>query len=59
MPFDIKAAEAEAKKEIAKEQAEAAKTKIKAKLQAIANAECIVANLRLEYETLLQDIGAA
>jgi len=56
--FDVKAAEAEAQKEIADEAVEAAKTKIKGKLQEITKAELVVANLRREYEILLKTIGA-
>lgn len=56
--FDIKAAEAEAKKEIAKEQSDKAKTKIKAHLGKIAAANEVVANLQREYEVLLREIGS-
>lgn len=55
--FDITAVEKEARAELAKEQSEAAKTKIKAKLQQISNAEKVLANLKQEYTYLLQDIG--
>jgi hypothetical protein len=56
--FDIKKVEAEAQSELAAEKATAAKSKIKAKLKQIADAERIVANLRDEYGVLLRDIGA-
>jgi len=56
--FDVKAAEAEAQKEVAEEQSKAAKGKIiKSHLIKIA-AEQVVANLRREYEVLLREIGA-
>lgn len=55
--FDIKAVEADAKAELQKEASEKARGKIKAKLREIAAAEKIVANLRGEYNVLLQDIG--
>lgn len=54
--FDIKAAEKAAREEIAKEQSEGAKTKIKAHLRKIAQAREIVANLEREYEVLLRTI---
>lgn len=53
--FDIKAAEAEAKKELAKEQCEAAKGMIKAHLKKIAAAKAIVVNLEREYEVMLRE----
>jgi hypothetical protein len=56
--FDVKKVEAEARAEISKEQGEAAKKKIIGKLRQIAQAEAVVANLRLEYEALLRDIGS-
>ena len=56
--FDVKAAEAEAQKEVAEEQSKAAKGKIKSHLIKIAAAEQVVANLRREYEVLLREIGA-
>lgn len=56
--FDIKKIEAEAREEVAAEQAETAKSKIKAHLAKIAAAKKIVANLELEYKALLADIGA-
>lgn len=55
--FDIKSVEAEARKELAEEKAKAAKGKIKASLQKIAQAETILRNLRDEHEVLLRDIG--
>jgi hypothetical protein len=55
--FDIKKVEAEAQSELAAEKATAAKSKIKAKLKQIADAERIVSNLRDEYGVLLRDIG--
>jgi hypothetical protein len=56
--FDIKKIEADAKAEIAEEKGKVAKTKIKAALKRIADAEAIVRNARDEYEVLLRDIGA-
>lgn len=56
--FDIKAVEAEARKEIAEAQAEVAKGKIKAHLAKIAAAKKVVANLEREYEVLLAEVGA-
>ncbi|MER8640981.1 hypothetical protein [Mesorhizobium sp. M1252] len=56
--FDIKKVEADAKAEIAEEKGRVAKTKIKAALKRIADAEAIVKNARDEYEVLLRDIGA-
>lgn len=55
--FDIKKVEADALKEISDEQAAAARSKIKAKLKQIADAERIVQNLRGEYAVFLRDIG--
>ena len=43
--FDIKAIEREAKDELAKERATAAKSKIKKSLQAIAQADAVLRNL--------------
>lgn len=56
--FDIKKVEAEAQSELAAEKATAAKSKIKAKLKQIADAQRIVSNLQDEYGVLLRDIGA-
>jgi phage-related minor tail protein len=56
--FDIKKVETEAANELAEEKATAAKSKIKAKLRQIADAERIVQNLREEYAVLKRDIGA-
>lgn len=56
--FDVKAAEAEAKKELQDENSKVAKQKIKGKLAQISSAEAIVANLRREYEALLAEIAA-
>lgn len=56
--FDVKQAEAEAKKELAKEKSTVATTKIKAQLKRIEAAEAIVANERRTYALLLADIGA-
>jgi hypothetical protein len=56
--FDIKSVEAEAKKELAEEKGKAAKTKIKAALKRIADAEAILKNAQDEYAVLLRDIGA-
>lgn len=53
----IKTIEQEAKAELAKENGEKAKVKIKAKLREIDAAEKIVANLKGEYEVLLKDLG--
>jgi hypothetical protein len=55
--FDVKKVQAEAEAEIAADRAQAAKTKIKAKLKQISDAERIVTNLRAEYDVLLADIG--
>lgn len=57
MPFDVKSAQAEAERELAKEQAEAAKSKIKGKLKQIAAAKAVVSNLEREYAALLLEIG--
>ena len=57
--FDVKQAEADAKKELAEETGKVAKKKIKAKLQGIASAEKVLANLKREYAVLLEDIGDA
>ncbi len=57
MPFDVKQAEADAKKELAEEASKEAKRKIKSKLAEIASAEKVLRNLRGEYEVLLEDIG--
>mgnify|MGYP001457266039 CR=1 FL=1 len=56
--FDIKAVEAEARKEIAEAQAAAAKSRIKDHLAKIAAAKKVVANLEREYEVLLAEVGA-
>ena len=56
--FDIKKIEEEARKEVAAEQADSAKAKIKAHLAKITAAKKVVANLELEYQALLADIGA-
>lgn len=56
--FDIKKAEADAKAELAKEQAEGAKVKIKAKLKQIAASKEVTANLEREYEVLLREVAA-
>jgi hypothetical protein len=56
--FDVKAIEAEARKEVAKERADAAKKRLKAALEAVANAERILANARLGYDAVLKEIGA-
>lgn len=56
--FDIKAVEAEARKELAKEQGEVAKGKLKAKLKAIAAAKAVVANLEREYGALILEAAA-
>jgi hypothetical protein len=56
--FDIKAAEEQARKEVAEEQAKAAVAKLKAKLKAISAARAVVANLEREYEVLLREAGS-
>lgn len=56
--FDVKAVQAEAEKELAKEQSEAAKSKIKAKLKQIAASKAVTANLEREYAGLLAEIGS-
>jgi hypothetical protein len=56
--FDIKKVEAEALNELNAEKATAAKTKIKASLKRIADAERILQNARDEHAVLLRDIGA-
>jgi hypothetical protein len=55
--FDIKQIITEATGELAAEKATAAKSKIKAKLKQIADAERIVQNLRDEYGVLIRDLG--
>lgn len=55
--FDIKKVEADAIADLAKEQAAVAGSRIKTKLKQIADAERILANLRLEYAALLRDLG--
>ena len=55
--FDIKAVEAQARKELAEARAKEATTKIKSKLEQIAKAEKIVQTLRMEYEVLLKEIA--
>lgn len=55
--FDIKKVEEEARKEIGEEKATAAKSKIKALLKRIEDSRKITANLELEYQVLLRDIG--
>jgi hypothetical protein len=55
--FDINKVEADAKAEIAKEQAERAKKKVVAKLREIAAAKQVVANLEGEYAVILREIG--
>ena len=56
--FDIKSIETEARNELNEELGKSAKSKIKAKLREINNAERILSNLRLEYAALLKDIGS-
>jgi len=53
----IQQIEDEARKELIEEQAKAAKTKIKASLQAIARAEAVVANLKQEHAVILRLAG--
>lgn len=55
--IDIKAVEAEAKKEIAEEKSKSAKSKLKAALKRIADARTILRNAEEEYEVLLRYIG--
>ncbi len=57
--FDVKAVQKEAEEEVAAEQADAARGKIKGKLKDIAQAKAIVRNLEREYEVLLAEIGEA
>jgi hypothetical protein len=52
--FDIKAAEAEAIKEVQEEALKVAKGKIKESLRKIAAAEAVLANLRREHEVILR-----
>ena len=56
--FDITQVEKEAREEVAKEQAAAAKGKIKTKLAEIARAKKIVSTLEVEYQALLAEIGS-
>jgi hypothetical protein len=56
--FDIKAVEKQAAEELAEEKATVAKSKIKASLKNIANAERVLQNLRDEHAVILRDIGA-
>jgi predicted GTPase len=56
--FDITKIEEEARKEVAEEQAKAAKTKIKAHLGKIAAAKAVLANLEREYEVILREVGS-
>ncbi len=56
--FDIKSVEAEAKRELAEEQAKAAKSALKKKLAAISAARAVVANLEREYEVLLREVAS-
>lgn len=55
--FDIKKVEADAAAEVAKEEADKARGKIKASLQKINSAEAVLANCRREHEVLLKTIG--
>jgi hypothetical protein len=55
--IDIKALEADAQKELAEEVAKVARTKIKASLKRIQDAEKILANARLEHAALMRDIS--
>jgi hypothetical protein len=55
--IDIKKITEEAEAELVAERGEKAKRQIKSKLNEIASAEKILANLRREYATLLEDIG--
>lgn len=57
MAFDIKAAQAEAEKEIAEEAMKAAKGKIKAHLQKIEAAKKVLVNLENEYAILLREVA--
>jgi hypothetical protein len=56
--LDITEVEKQAREELAKEQGEKAKSKIKDKLKQISAARQIVANLEHEYEVLLREIGS-
>lgn len=55
--FDIKKVEAEARAEVTKEQEALAKSKVKAHLAKIAQAEAVLANLKREYAVLLASLG--
>jgi hypothetical protein len=55
--FDIKQIETEAQKELVEERSRAAKDKIKKHLKLISDAERVLANLKLEYQAILRDIG--
>jgi hypothetical protein len=55
--FEIKTIETEARDELAKEKATAAKSKIKDSLKRIDAAERVLRNLRDEHAVLLRDIG--
>jgi formate dehydrogenase assembly factor FdhD len=55
--IDIKTIEAEAQKELSEEVAKLARSKIKASLKRIQDAEKILANARLEHAALMRDIG--
>ncbi|MBT1154445.1 hypothetical protein J1C56_02450 [Aminobacter anthyllidis] len=54
--FDIKAVEAEAKKELNEERTKAAKAKLKAALKRIEDARAILRNAEDEYAVILRDI---
>jgi hypothetical protein len=54
--IDIKALETEAQKELNEEVAKVARSKIKASLKRIQDAEKILANARLEHAALMRDI---
>ncbi|WP_237357011.1 hypothetical protein [Xanthobacter sp. YC-JY1] len=56
--IDIKAVEQKAREKIAKEQSDAAVSKLEAKLRQIAQAERVLANLRLEYDAIVRDLGS-
>lgn len=56
--FDIKQVLEEAEKEINDEKIKSAKSKLKESLSKISKAKQVVANLELEHQALLKQIGA-
>lgn len=55
--FDVKKVEEEARAEVAKEEGDKAKAKIKGSLKSIAAAKAVLSNLEREHEVLLRTIG--